>query len=186
MAAIAAFFSSLHKTLVAGVVLLIVLIVLVGLVTGQFIKLGNPWWLFFWRWLHIMAGITVQKIEPAEHRAAITKFIAPNVLFWFRYSALATVVFGLILAFHKGYLIQALTFHKPVYTIGIGMWLALIMAFNVWFIIWPNQKKVLGLVSATSEEKVAAAKLAGMTSRINTMLSIPMLYCMVAQQNGGL
>src|SRR5262249_17933803 len=87
---------------------------------------------------------TVPKIEPAEHRAAISKFIAPNVLFWFRYSALATVVFGLILAFQKGYLIQALTFHKPVYTIGIGMWLALIMAFNVWFIIWPNQKKASG------------------------------------------
>ena len=201
MTAISAFFSSLHKTLVAGVVLLVILIVLVGLLTGQFIKLDNPWWLFFWRWLHIMAGImwmgllwylnfvqtpTVPKIEPVEHRAAITKFIAPNVLFWFRYSALATVIFGLVLAFQKGYVIQALTFHKPVYTIGIGMWLALIMAFNVWFIIWPNQKKVLGLVPATPEEKTAAAKLAGMTSRINTMLSIPMLYCMVAQQNGGL
>ena len=85
------------------------------------------------------------KIEPAEHRAAITKFIAPNVLFWFRYSALATVVLGLILAWQKGYIVQALTFQKPVYTIGIGMWLALIMAFNVWFIIWPNQQKVLGL-----------------------------------------
>ena len=70
--------------------------------------------------------------------------------------------------------------------IGIGMWLALIMAFNVWFIIWPNQKKVLGLVEASADEKAAAARLAGMTSRINTMLSIPMLYCMVAQNNAGL
>src|SRR5216684_5305292 len=137
MAAIAAFFSSLHKTLVAGVVLLIALIILVGLLTGQFIKLDGPWWLFFWRWCHIMAGImwmgllwylnfvqtpTVPKIEPAEHRAAITKFIAPNVLFWFRYSALATVVLGLILAGHKGYLGRALSFQPGQYTIGIGIW----------------------------------------------------------------
>ena len=201
MAAIAAFFSSLHKTLVAGIVLLIALIILVGLITGNFIRLDNPYWLFFWRWLHIMAGImwmgllwylnfvqtpTVPKIEPAEHRAAITKYIAPNVLFWFRYSALVTVIFGLTLALHKGYLVGALTFQKPVYTIGMGMWLALIMAFNVWFIIWPNQQKVLGLVEATADQKAAAGRLAGMTSRINTMLSIPMLYCMVAQQNAPL
>jgi uncharacterized membrane protein len=196
-----AFFQSLEKTLAAGVVLLIALIVVVGLLTGQFIKLDSPWWTFFWRWLHIMAGImwmgllwylnfvqtpTVPKIEPAEHRAAITKFIAPNVLFWFRYAALATVVLGLILALHKGYLIQALTFQRGVVAIGIGMWLALIMAFNVWFIIWPNQQKVLGLVEASADQKAAAARLAGMTSRINTMLSIPMLYCMVAQNNAGL
>jgi uncharacterized membrane protein len=69
---------------------------------------------------------------------------------------------------------------------GIGMWLALVMAFNVWFIIWPNQKKALGIVAVSAEEKAAAAKLAGMTSRINTMLSIPMLFCMVAQQNVGM
>jgi uncharacterized membrane protein len=118
--------------------------------------------------------------------AAITKFIAPNVLFWFRYSALATVIFGLILAWSKDYLIQALTFQRSAYVIGIGMWLALIMAFNVWFVIWPNQKKVLGIVEASSDEKAAVARRAGMTSRINTMFSIPMLYCMVAQQNAGL
>ena len=197
-----AFFQSLEKTLAAGVALLIVLIILVGATSGQFIRLTDPlWWEFFWRWLHIMAGImwmgllwylnfvqtpTVQKIEPAEHRAAISKFIAPNVLFWFRYSALATVIFGLILAWSKDYLIQALTFQRPAYVIGIGMWLALIMAFNVWFVIWPNQKKVLGILEASPDEKAAAARLAGMTSRINTMFSIPMLYCMVAQQNAGL
>jgi uncharacterized membrane protein len=197
----AAFFQSLHKTLAAGFGLVVLLIILVGLISGQFIKFGSTWWLFFWRWLHIMAGVmwvgllwylnfvqtpTVPKIEPAEHRAAVTKYIAPNVLFWFRYAALVTVVFGLILALQRGYLLQALTFQRPYYTIGIGMWLALIMAFNVWFIIWPNQQKVLGLVEASADEKAAAARLAGMTSRINTMLSIPMLYCMVAQNNAGL
>jgi len=193
-----AFFQSLHKTLAAGVVLLIVIVVLAGLIGGQFIKLDHAYWTFFMRWLHIMAGVmwmgllwylnfvqtpTVPKIEPAEHRAAITKFIAPNVLFWFRYGALATVVFGLTLALMNGYLLDALMFKRGTVAIGIGMWLALIMAFNVWFIIWPNQKKVLGIVEATAEEKAAAARLAGMTSRINTMLSIPMLYCMVAQKN---
>jgi len=202
MATLAAFFQNLHKTLAAGVVLLIVLIILVGLFSGRFIGLNDHvWWTFFMRWLHIMTGVmwmgllwylnfvqtpTVPRIEPAEHRAAITKFIAPEVLFWFRYSALATVIFGLLLALMKGYLIQALTFQRPAYVIGIGMWLALIMAFNVWFIIWPNQQKVLGMVQASADEKAAAGRLAGMTSRINTMLSIPMLYCMVAQQNAGL
>jgi uncharacterized membrane protein len=202
MATLAAFFQNLHKTLAAGVVLLIVIIILVGLFSGRFIGLNDHvWWTFFMRWLHIMTGVmwmgllwylnfvqtpTVPRIEPAEHRAAITKFIAPEVLFWFRYSALATVIFGLLLALMKGYLIQALTFQRPAYVIGIGMWLALIMAFNVWFIIWPNQQKVLGMVQASADEKAAAGRLAGMTSRINTMLSIPMLYCMVAQQNAGL
>jgi uncharacterized membrane protein len=197
----AAFFQSLHKTLAAGVGLVIVLIVLVGLISGSFVKFDAAWWLFFLRWLHILSGImwvgllwylnfvqtpTVPKIEPAEHRAAITKYIAPRVLFWFRYAALATVVFGLTLALHKGYLLQALTFQRGVIAIGIGMWLALIMAFNVWFIIWPNQKKVLGLVEASADEKAAAARFAGMVSRMNLMLSIPMLYCMVAQNNAGL
>jgi uncharacterized membrane protein len=86
----------------------------------------------------------------------------------------------------NGYLVQALSLTKGVHAIGIGMWLGLIMAFNVWFIIWPMQKKALGMVQVSAEEKAAAAKKAGMTSRLNTLLSIPMLYCMVAQQNGGL
>ena len=196
-----AFFQSLHKTLAAGLGLLIVLIILVGLVSGQFIKFDSTWWLFFWRWLHIMAGImwmgllwylnfvqtpTVPKIEPAEHRAAITKFIAPEALFWFRYGALATVVTGALLAWMNGYIVQALTLRPGQIAIGIGMWLALIMAFNVWFVIWPNQQKALGLVQATPEEKAAAGRIAMLTSRANTLLSIPMLFCMVAQQNAGL
>jgi uncharacterized membrane protein len=86
----------------------------------------------------------------------------------------------------NGYLVQALSLQRPFTAIGIGMWFGLVMAFNVWFIIWPNQKKALGMVQVSAEEKAAAAKKAGMTSRLNTLLSIPMLYCMVAQQNGGL
>ena len=108
-----------------------------------------------------------------------------SALFWFRWAALSTVVTGLLLAWMNGYIGNIFTFARPYTAIAIGMWLGLIMAFNVWFIIWPNQKKALGIVTVSAEEKAAAAKLAGMTSRINTMLSIPMLFCMVAQQNGG-
>ena len=122
---------------------------------------------------------------PDEQKPAISKVIAPAALFWFRWSAAATVVIGVILAAMNGYLVQALSLQKPFTAIGIGAWLGLIMAFNVWFIIWPNQKKALGIVTVGPEEKAAAAKRAGMASRINTMLSIPMLYFMVAQSHGG-
>jgi uncharacterized membrane protein len=109
----------------------------------------------------------------------------PNLLFWFRYGALATVITGLILGWQLGYFPDALIF-RSYPAIGLGMWLGLIMAFNVWFIIWPAQKKALGLVDAPPDAKARAARLAMLTSRFNTMLSIPMLYCMVAQQNNGL
>src|SRR5262249_27428664 len=196
--AMVAFFQSLHKTLAAGVVLLIAIVVVVGLIGGSFIKFDQAYWLFFARLLHIMTGImwmgllwylnfvqtpTVPKIEPAEHRAAITKFIAPNVLFWFRYSALATVIFGLTLAWLNGYVVNALTFQKGTVAIGIGMWLALIMAANVWFVIWPNQQKVLGLVDAAADKKAAAARIPRMASRVNTLVSIPMLDCVVGQKS---
>jgi uncharacterized membrane protein len=198
----ASILQSLGRTLIAGVVLLIVIVVLAGAITGQFVRLGDPtYWQFFMRWLHILSGVlwvgllyylnfvqipTVPKIEPPEHRAAIGKYIMPNVLFWFRYGALATVVTGLLLAWQNGYIVQALTLQKGAYPIGIGMWLALIMAFNVWFIIWPNQQKALGLVEVPADQKPKAARIAMLTSRINTMLSIPMLYAMAAQSHGGL
>jgi uncharacterized membrane protein len=192
----AAFFASLGKTIIAGIVILIAIIFIMG--GGKFGD--HAWWAFFMRWLHVLSGImwigilwyfnfvqtpSMPKIPDAE-KPAISKVIAPTALFWFRWAALATVVTGLLLAWMNGYLGSALTLTKPFHAIGLGMWLALIMAFNVWFIIWPNQKKALGIVTVSAEEKAAAAKLAGMTSRINTMLSIPMLFCMVAQQNGGL
>ena len=145
------------------------------------------------RWLHIVSGVMwigllwylnfVQVPSmpsiPVENRSAITKVIAPNVLFYFRYAALATVITGLLLAWMQGYIVQALTFQKGFVMIGTGMWMALIMAFNVWFIIWPAQKKILGLVEATAEEKAKAGPIALYASRFNTMFSIGMLYCMV-------
>jgi len=197
----AAILRSLPRTLLAGLGLLIVIILIVNASTGQWIRLDDPaWWAFFMRWLHVMSGVmwvgllyylnfvqipTVPKIEPSEHRQAISKYIMPNVLFWFRYGAVATVVTGLILGHQMGYFPGALIFRNN-YAIGIGMWLALIMAFNVWVIIWPAQKKALGFVPCPADEKPKAARIALLTSRFNTLLSIPMLYCMVAQQNAGL
>ena len=190
-----AIFQSLGRTVAAGVVLLVIIVALFGNI--QF----NPGWhSFFMRWLHVMCGVmwigllwyfnfvqipSMPKI-PDEQKPAVSKVIAPTALFWFRWAALATVVTGIFLSSLSGYLVQALMFQKPFTAIGIGMWLGLIMAFNVWFIIWPNQKKALGIVVVEAAEKAAAARIAMLTSRTNTLLSIPMLFCMVAQQNGGL
>lgn len=164
----------------------------------------HGYWTFFMRWLHVLSGVmwigllwyfnfvqipSMPKI-PDEQKPAVSKVIAPTALFWFRYAALATVVTGLLLAWMSGYIGQALMLggaegvpqHR---NIGIGMWLGLIMAFNVWFLIWPNQQKALGLVEATPDEKKAAGRMAMLVSRTNTVLSIPMLYAMVSAQNLG-
>ena len=191
---------SLYKTLFAGLVLLILVILIASSVSGQPIQFGHAWGTFVVRWLHVVTGImwigllwyfnfvqipSMASI-PDEQKPAISKVIAPTALFWFRYGALATVVTGLLLAWMQKYLFLALTLQVPFAAIGIGMWIALIMAFNVWFIIWPNQKKALGMVVVEPAEKAKAARTAMLTSRINTLLSITMLYMMVAQQNGGL
>ena len=189
-------FQSLGRTIIAGIVILGVLMI----AAGTFGRMGEmDYWTFFMRWLHIGSGVMwigllwyfnfVQTPSmpqiPDEQKPAVSKVIAPRALFWFRWSALATVVTGLLLAGMLGFIVQALTLTPGARAIGIGMWLALVMAFNVWFIIWPNQKKALGIVQVEAAEKAAAAKMAGMTSRFNTMLSIPMLYCMAAQSHGG-
>jgi uncharacterized membrane protein len=191
-----AIFQSLGRTVIAGIVLVAILL---G-VAGTFGRMGDHgYWLFFMRWLHILAGVmwigllwyfnfvqipSMPKI-PDEQKPAIGKVIAPEALFWFRWAALATVVTGLLVAAMVGYIVAALTLQPGARAIGIGMWLALVMAFNVWFIIWPNQKKALGIVQVEAAEKAAAARMAMLTSRFNTMLSIPMLYCMAAQSHGG-
>ncbi|MFN0005255.1 MAG: urate hydroxylase PuuD [Burkholderiaceae bacterium] len=189
-------FQSLLYTLIAGVILLILLVA----AANPAIELGHAWGMFFMRWLHVLSAImwigllwyfnfvqipSMPKI-PDEQKPAISKVIAPEALFWFRYAALATVVTGLLVAAMNGYVMAALSLTQPFVAIGIGMWIALIMAFNVWFIIWPNQQKALGMVDVTPEEKAKAGKMAMLTSRANTLLSIPMLYMMVAQSHGGL
>ena len=191
-----AIFQSLGRSIIAGVVLVAILM---G-IAGTFGRMGDHgYWLFFMRWLHIGSGVmwigllwyfnfvqipSMPKI-PDEQKPAIGKVIAPEALFWFRWAALATVITGLLVAGMNGYLGSALTLTPGTRAIGIGMWLALLMAFNVWFIIWPNQKKALGIVTVEAAEKAKAARMAMLTSRFNTMLSIPMLYCMAAQSHGG-
>ncbi len=158
--------------------------------------------IFFIRWLHVLSGVmwigllwyfnfvqipSMPKI-PDEQKPAIGKVIAPEALFWFRWSALSTVVFGVLLAGMNGYLVDGLLLGMNGQVaghtmIGFGMWLGLIMAFNVWFVIWPNQQKALGMVAVEADAKAKAARTAMLFSRTNTMLSIPMLYAMVAAQN---
>ena len=125
---------------------------------------------------------------PAELQKGVTGYIAPRVFFFFRYAALLTLLTGLAIAFHNGYGAQALTFGgvgaDGVNLIGVGMWLAIVMFLNVWLIIWPCQKKILGLVEASDEEKAKAAPTALAASRINLMLSLPMLYCMISANLG--
>jgi uncharacterized membrane protein len=144
------------------------------------------------QWLHVFFGITwigllyyfnfvqtpVMPTVPAELKPAVSKFIAPKALFYFRWGAAFTVLSGLLLAWSYGELVEALTLQPSARLIGIGMWLALIMAFNVWVIIWPNQKKILGFVAADDAAKAKAASAAGIASRLNVLLSIPMLLAM--------
>jgi len=189
------FFGNLHRVLLAG---LILAIVVAGIRHSDQIG-SHAFWAFVIRWIHVWFGIlwigllyyfnfvqipSMPKI-PDEQKPAIGKVIAPAALFYFRWAAAGTVLFGLLTALMSQYLVEALTFQTGFATIGIGMWLALIMAFNVWFIIWPNQKKALGLVEADADTKKKAARVAMLTSRANTLLSIAMLYCMVGQQNVG-
>jgi uncharacterized membrane protein len=147
------------------------------------------------RFLHVLFGIMwigllyyfnfvqipTMPTVPAELKPGVSKYIAPTALFWFRWSALATIVMGLIVAAHNNYLGAALALQPSYRLIGVGMWLGLIMGFNVWFVIWPNQKKALGLVEADADTKAKAATTAMIFSRTNTLLSMPMLYCMVMQ-----
>jgi uncharacterized membrane protein len=191
---------SLYKTLFAGLVLLIIVLVITTSITGNPIQFSHVWSTFVVRWLHVVSGvmwigllwyfnfvqIPSMPSIPDEQKPAISKVIAPTALFWFRYAALSTVITGLLVAWMQGYIVQALTLQTGVVAIGLGMWIALVMAFNVWFIIWPNQKKALGIVVVEAPEKAKAARLAMLTSRFNTMLSITMLYMMVAQQNAAL
>ena len=144
------------------------------------------------QWLHVFFGITwigllyyfnfvqipTMPTVPAELKPGVSKYIAPKALFYFRWGAAFTVLTGAILAYVNGYIVEALTLQESYQLIGTGMWLALIMAFNVWFIIWPNQKKALGLVESDDATKAAAAITAMLASRLNTLLSIPMLYAM--------
>ena len=197
----AAILSSLRNTVIAGFVLAFLLELMYLNSGGTF---DTTFWAFLFRWLHVLSGIMwigllyyfnfVQIPNmpniPDEQKPAIGKVIAPAALWWFRWAAMATLVTGLILGYINGYIHDAMSlgamndFGVPKnIAIGIGMWLGIIMWFNVWFVIWPNQKKALGIVDASADEKAASARTAMLFSRTNTMLSVPMLFAMVSAQN---
>jgi uncharacterized membrane protein len=181
-------FGNLHLVLVIGFVLAIA-IMTAGLVQG-----ADLLWSGVLQWLHVFFGITwigllyyfnfvqipTMPTIPAELKPGVSKYIAPKALFFFRWAALMTVITGALVAYFPPYseFHEAMTFKPGYQLIGIGMWLALFMAANVWFVIWPNQKKVLGLVPAEDAVKAKAATTAMIASRLNVMLSIPMLFCM--------
>jgi uncharacterized membrane protein len=193
--------SSLPKTVHASLALTIILFLGLFFADGD-IVFNYAFWSWFTRYIHIIVAImwigllwyfnfvqipNMPKI-PDEQKPAIGKVIAPSALFYFRWAALLTVVSGLILATLEGYVHDAmlLSFKSGILkntAIGIGMWLGLIMAFNVWFVIWPNQKRALGIVECDPELKAKSARTAMLFSRTNTLLSLPMLLCMVGAQH---
>jgi uncharacterized membrane protein len=193
--------TNLKYTVIGGIVLTVILIAVMSNLPGERFAVDHAWLTFIFRWLHVLSGVMwigllwylnfVQIPNmpniPDEHKPAIGKVIAPAVLFWFRWAAMATLITGLIVAYMNGYLLEAITLGSEGASkstiIGIGMWLAAIMWFNVWFVIWPNQKRALGIVEADADSKAASARTAMLFSRTNTLLSIPMLYAMVAAQN---
>jgi uncharacterized membrane protein len=206
--------SNPRSALTAGFVLSLIVALIVGssaLGGGSifaYLTQDGTFWRFFFRWLHVIFGIlwigllyyfnfvqipTMPKI-PDEQKPAISKFIAPEALWYFRWGAMGTIVTGLILAWLSNYLGDALTlgalsgFENPaIILIGIGMWLGTIMWFNVWFVIWPNQQRALNIDNRfpdlSKEQKAAAGRTAMLFSRTNFMLSIPMLFCMVGKGN---
>jgi uncharacterized membrane protein len=196
---LAAILTDLGRTVIAGFVLAVILFLLYWITQGYS---GADFGPFFLRWLHVLSGVmwigllwyfnfvqipNMPKI-PDEQKPAIGKVIAPAALFWFRWAAMATIVTGLLVAIANGYLLEAILLGLldgvPKHmAIGIGMWLGVIMWFNVWFIIWPNQKRALGIVEADADTKAKSARTAMLYSRTNTLLSIPMLFAMVAAQN---
>ncbi|MCY3829723.1 MAG: hypothetical protein F4204_01825 [Rhodospirillaceae bacterium] len=198
----AAILTKLGNTVIAGIVALVVMFVIVGATAGGG-AFDHSWWNFLFRYLHVLSGVMwigllyyfnfVQIPNmpniPDEQKPAIGKVIAPAALFWFRWAAMSTIVTGLIVALMNGYLVDAIaigfTDGGNSTPIGIGMWLGTIMWFNVWFVIWPNQKRALGIVEADADSKAKSARTAMLFSRTNTLLSVPMLFCMVAQQNAG-
>ena len=192
------FLSSLSKTIHASLVLTILLFLGLFYLNDGF-AIDTLFWSWLIRYIHVIVAImwigllwyfnfvqipNMPKI-PDEQKPAIGKVIAPAALFYFRWAALLTIVSGLILGYLNGYLHDAMTLGGggKSTAIGIGMWLGLYMAFNVWFIIWPNQKKALGIVACEPDVKAKSARTAMLFSRTNTLLSLPMLLSMVAAQN---
>ena len=193
--------SSLPKTIHTSLAISILLFL--GLFfNNEGFDIDRIFWSWLFRYIHVVVGImwigllwyfnfvqipNMPKI-PDEHKPAIAKVIAPSALFYFRWAAVGTILTGLILGLLNGYLHEAMTLGIGSgggrnTAIGIGMWLGLIMALNVWIVIWPNQKRALGIVEVDADSKAASARTAMLFSRTNTLLSVPMLFAMASAQN---
>ena len=198
----AGFFSNLRNVIIVSLILAGVMIAGFGYDGGGF---NHDFIEAALRWAHVVCGIMwigllyyfnfvqirVMPEVPAELKPGVTKYVAPEALFWFRWAAFFTVVFGLVLAWWRGYIVEALSFGLAggynasdigFTFLGVGMWLGIIMMINVWHFIWPAQKIALGIKDGTPEQKAAAAKKAMMFSRLNTLLSLPMLTAMTMYQ----
>lgn len=209
----AALLTNVRNTIIVGFVLALVVFAIFMIIGGYALSAtvgGQLFWAFIFRWLHVISGVLwigilyyfnlvqipmMPKI-PDDQKPAVSKFIAPEALWYFRWAAMSTIVTGLILAALNNYLLDAITlgatqsFVSPQTTlIGIGMWLGTIMWFNVWFVIWPNQQRALNIDNkfpdVSKDQRAAHGRTAMLFSRTNFMLSIPMLFCMVAMQNLG-
>ena len=198
-----ALLSNFRNTIILSVILALVVVFGFGHSPSGF---DQSYFVAVFRLLHVFFGILwigllyyfnfvqirVMPQIPAELKPAVSKYIAPEALFWFRWAALATWVMGIVLAVARGYFAEAATLglwngyergtDMGFTFIGLGMWLATIMFINVWGVIWPNQKRALGIVEVDADAKAKAAKMAMLFSRINTLLSIPMLACMTMYQ----
>jgi uncharacterized membrane protein len=202
----AAFLGNFRNVMIAGVLLAILMILGFGVWSPH--NFDRVFWEAVLRWIHVFFGIlwigllyyfnfvAARKTPeiPAELRPALSKYITPEALFWFRWGALFTVLAGICVAGLRGgtYAANVFTFglaggydaSKHGYTLmGIGIYLAIIMFLNVWGVIWPNQKRALGIVEADDATKASSARIAGMASRINTLLSLPMLTSMAMYQS---
>jgi uncharacterized membrane protein len=194
--------ANFRNTVIVSVVLALIMIFAYANAHGD---ADSQFWQAVFRWLHVFFGILwigllyyfnfvqIRKMPdiPAELKPAVSKYIAPEALFWFRWAALATVIMGVLIAWNRGYLGEVLTLgfwdgysgaDRPFTLLGIGAWLAIIMFVNVWGVIWPNQKVALGMKEADDDAKAKAARMAMLFSRINTLLSIPMLVSMTFHQ----
>ena len=195
---------NLRNTIILSMVLAAIMLFAYAQVSPQ--GTGPIFWQAVFRWMHVFFGILwigllyyfnfvqirVMPAVPAELKPGVSKYIAPEALFWFRWAALATVIMGLAIAGGRHYLVQTLSLglagatdpasRKQFALLGLGMWLGIIMMLNVWGIIWPNQKRALGLVEADADTKAKSAKMAMLGSRTNLMLSLPMLVAMTMSQ----
>ena len=197
--------SNFRNTIILSLLLAGLMIFAFGRVAPGGFDLG--FWQAVLRWAHVGSGILwigllyyfnfvqirVMPSIPAELKPAVGKHIAPEALFWFRWSALATVVFGIGVLLTRGhaYAVEVLSFglaggltedQKGFVLMGVGVWLAIIMFLNVWGVIWPNQKRALGIVVVDDDKKAKAARVAMLASRTNLLLSLPMLTSMAMYQ----